>query len=200
MLYTDPNGEWILPVLGFLVGGYLAGSAANDWEWNPGKWDNSIHTWSAVFLGGVAGAIGCSYLFGPGGVIAGGTPLNISLGFNINNVVAPLAQFTVSNSGIILNGAGYITAAGGGMWLTSNMLSGKESQGPYMDMTMVNNHQGSFGSPEGWYFGVQFDDTGSVYFENRAAAYDYMWEKSFQNGRPKRELAARRVNQKRTIK
>lgn len=56
-------------------------------------------------------------------------------------------------------------------------------------MTLVNNEPSGFGSPEGWYFGVSFDKSGSVYFQNRTAAYDYMWEKSFHNGKPVREVS-----------
>ncbi len=53
----------------------------------------------------------------------------------------------------------------------------------------ANGGGGSFGSPDGWYFGVKFDQTGSIYFDNRSAAYDYMWDNSFQNGQPIREVS-----------
>lgn len=139
LIYTDPDGEWIVPVIGFIVGAYLGGTASNNWEWNPGKWDNSASTWMSTIMGGVAGAVGGSYLFGTNGVFAGGTSLNISLGLNINNIAAPVANFVVSNGGVALKGLGYVTAAGGGAWFTSDMIKGLESKGMSIDMTAVNN-------------------------------------------------------------
>ena len=53
----------------------------------------------------------------------------------------------------------------------------------------------------GWYFGVSFDrSTGSILFENRTAAYDYMWEKSFSaGGKPIREVSGWVLNDGRVI-
>ncbi len=75
--------------------------------------------------------------------------VNLSIGLNMNNLVMPMVKLAVSNSGIALKGLGYLTAAGGGLWLASNLFSGKESQGPNMDMTMVNNAPQGQGGP-GW--------------------------------------------------
>ncbi|KAG4067978.1 hypothetical protein HA402_010664 [Bradysia odoriphaga] len=58
---VDPNGEMaflvIVPLIaiGFLVGAYLGGSAANN-RWNPANWDlTSKGTWIGLIGGGIAG-------------------------------------------------------------------------------------------------------------------------------------------------
>ncbi|WP_336702081.1 RHS repeat-associated core domain-containing protein [Chryseobacterium indologenes] len=64
LMYNDPSGEFIpLPwVIGFFVGGYLNGVAANNGNWNPGKW-NWQKSWSAV-LGGAIGGMAISGTLG----------------------------------------------------------------------------------------------------------------------------------------
>ncbi len=74
LIYTDPDGEWIAVVIGAVVGAYLGATATNNWEWRPGRWKNSASTWAGAILGGVVGAVGGAYLFGPGGAFAGGAP------------------------------------------------------------------------------------------------------------------------------
>jgi len=77
----------------------------------------------------------------------------------------PMVKLAVSNSGIALKGLGYLTAAGGGLWLASNLFSGKESQGPNMDMTMVNNAAAGQGGP-GWeaYVGAAASTASEMYY------------------------------------
>jgi RHS repeat-associated protein len=64
---------------------------------------------------------------------------------------------------------------------------------PYTDMTSKSSN--------GWYFGVSFDRrTSSILFENRTAAYDYMWENSFsESGAPIREVSGWELEDGNTI-
>jgi hypothetical protein len=72
-----------------------------------------------------------------------------------------------------------------------------------MDMTMVNQERrfNNTGGGDGWYFGVSFDrKSGSILFDNKAAAYDYMWENSFTtSGAPIREVSGWELEDGRTI-
>lgn len=55
LMYNDPSGEFLQWLIGSIVGGYLNGVAANNGNWNPGKW-NWEKTWSAVLGGAIGGA------------------------------------------------------------------------------------------------------------------------------------------------
>ena len=55
LMYNDPSGEYLQYIIGALVGGYLNGVAANNGNWNPGKWDWQ-KSWSAVLGGAIGGA------------------------------------------------------------------------------------------------------------------------------------------------
>ncbi|KXH82966.1 RHS repeat domain-containing protein [Chryseobacterium kwangjuense] len=55
LLYNDPDGEFWLWAAGALIGGYLNGVAANNGNWNPGKW-NWEKSWGAVLGGAIGGA------------------------------------------------------------------------------------------------------------------------------------------------
>jgi RHS repeat-associated protein len=70
--FTDPDGEWIAPLVGALVGGYVAGSisAYNDGDagWaNPGMWDANDWAWA----GAVGGAFVGQALFGGASITTG---------------------------------------------------------------------------------------------------------------------------------
>jgi len=54
--YTDPDGEWVITVLTMLANMYISTSAANDWQFNPTKWDwGSPKTWVSLAQSGVSG-------------------------------------------------------------------------------------------------------------------------------------------------
>jgi len=150
LIYTDPDGEIIIETL-VILGAYLGGAAANKnknsgaWGWNPLKWEPNLKT-----LGGVIGGAALGYLGGSAvqGLFAGTTTLNIGLG---NGFLAGGVELNLSGAGAIIEGLGYSTAAGGGLWLTSNMLSGKENSGSYSDMTMVDNARAENEGCQAWY-------------------------------------------------
>ena len=137
LMFTDPDGEWIITTM-VIVGAYLGGAAANKnkesgkWGWNPTKWEPNLKT-----LGGVVGGAALGYLGGSAvqGLFAGTTTLNIGVG---GNYLATGVKLNLSGTGAIIKGAGIATAAGGGVWLTHNYLTGKKEEGSYVDMTMVN--------------------------------------------------------------
>src|SRR5690606_29018363 len=60
--YVDPSGELpiLIPILaGAAIFGYLGGTAANDGQFNPAKWDwSSGKTWAGIGIGAVAGGLG----------------------------------------------------------------------------------------------------------------------------------------------
>jgi len=54
--YTDPDGEWFLTALAMLANMYISTSAANNWQFNPAKWDwGSPKTWVALVQSGISG-------------------------------------------------------------------------------------------------------------------------------------------------
>jgi hypothetical protein len=54
--YKDQNGEWIITALTMLANMWVSTSAANNWQFNPVKWDwKSVKTWSSLVQSGIAG-------------------------------------------------------------------------------------------------------------------------------------------------
>ncbi len=137
-MYTDPDGEWIIPAL-VVIGSYLGGAAANKnkdsgtWGWNPLKWDLNFKT-----LGGVVGGAALGYLGGSAvqGLFVGTATLNVGFG---NAFIAGGVQLNLSGAGAVIQGLGYTTAAGGGILLLQSQLSKRKEKGSYIDMTLVNN-------------------------------------------------------------
>lgn len=124
--YTDPDGEnpLLAFIIGAIAGAYLGGTATNDWNWNPGKWDyQNPATYFGIVGGGLAGGLGAQWMFGPGGVMAGGTPLNVSLGASFSNASTAFANFSIGGGGgFTLQTLGYATVAGGGLYATGSTI------------------------------------------------------------------------------
>gem|GEM_PF-2129363 len=122
LVFTDPSGEVVF-LIGFIVGAYIGGAWMNDWKMNPAKWDyKSSNTWVGMIGGCLIGGFAASM---------GWYALTTNYAFNINVGISGLqgafqggAQFLVSNSGIIFQGLGYATAAGGGAFLTHEAIKG----------------------------------------------------------------------------
>jgi len=54
--YTDPDGEWVITALTMLANMYVSTSAANNWQFNPAKWDwESPKTWVSLVQSGISG-------------------------------------------------------------------------------------------------------------------------------------------------
>lgn len=126
LVFTDPDGENLIAfIIGAIVGAYLGGTATNDWQWNPGKWNyENPETYFGIVVGGLAGGLGGQWMFGPEGVLAGGTTLNVSLGATYENVVGAFANFSIGGgSGITLETLSYLTLAGGGAYIAGSRLS-----------------------------------------------------------------------------
>lgn len=81
-------------------------------------------------IGGLAGGFGAAMGWG---VIAEGCTFNMTLGSGIGEAVQTGAQFLVSNSGVVFEGLGYATAAGGGGFLTYEAIKG------------INNYEMDYG-------------------------------------------------------
>jgi RHS repeat-associated protein len=121
LMYKDPNGELFWFIAGAIIGAYIGGSAANHWKWNPTKWNfSNSDTWAYMAFGSLVGGFGGQLLLGPGGLIAGGSQLGVSIGAFVGNTFSGFATFAVSSSGVILQGVGYVTAAGGGVYVAFN--------------------------------------------------------------------------------
>ncbi len=149
--FTDPDGEFIIEAL-VILGAYLGGAAVNKnkttgaWGWNPLKWEPNLKT-----LGGMVGGAVLGYLGGSAvqGLFASTTTLNLGLG---NSLFATGLELNLSGVGPIVKGLGYVTAAGGGLWVTSDFLAGNEPEGPYIDMSLVNQERSfaASGGGPGW--------------------------------------------------
>lgn len=64
--YTDPSGEWFVPVLFALVGAYIGGVSSNNGELNPTEWDyKDPATWRSMIFGGIMGAAGGYWVVNP---------------------------------------------------------------------------------------------------------------------------------------
>ncbi len=58
LVYTDPDGEWFFSLLFTLGCSYLGGVTANNWEFNPIKWDyTNFSTWTGMLNGGISGYV-----------------------------------------------------------------------------------------------------------------------------------------------
>lgn len=155
--YTDPDGENPLAfIIGAIVGAYLGGTATNDWQWNPGKWDyKDPATYFGIVGGGLAGGLGAQWMFGPGGVLAGGTAVDVSVGLTANNAGAAFANFSFGEgAGLVFEGLGYATIAGGGAYLTAQALNSlfDGNTPPSTDQTVIselNNVRQAYGNA--WY-------------------------------------------------
>lgn len=138
LVYVDPNGEFPLAfVIGAIVGAYLGGAATNDWQWNPGKWDyGDPGTYFGIIGGGLAGGLGGQWMFGPGGVLSGGTSVNVALGASFDKIGAAFANFSFGEgAGLAFQGLGYATIAGGGAYITANAPNGWFSRNEYLPIT-----------------------------------------------------------------
>jgi len=100
----------------------------NDFSpWSTGKSGDEFWAWDdqgmyiTMGIGGLAGGFGAAMGWG---VIAEGYTFNMTLGTGIGEAVQTGAQFLVSNSGVVFEGLGYATAAGGGGFLTYEAIKG----------------------------------------------------------------------------
>ncbi|MCL2683093.1 MAG: FG-GAP-like repeat-containing protein [Bacteroidales bacterium] len=146
--YIDPSGEIVIlaAIIGGLVGAYLGGAMTNDWNFNPAKWDwNSGQTYIGIFGGGLMGAMGGAML---GYSLANaGYSVGISLGFEFGGIATVGAEFLAANGTLMLQGLGYATAAGGGIWLT-NELRNKNKQKDPVKITQKDNNRHFFTGTE----------------------------------------------------
>lgn len=180
-MFSDPSGKLVFWfIAGAIIGAYIGGSAANHWKWNPVKWNfQNSDTWAYMAFGAIVGGFGGQLLLGPGGIIAGGSQLGVSIGAFVGNTFSAFATFAVSSSGVILQGVGYVTAAGGGVYVTLNQ-------------KLWNWDSGKKGKPEPKnYVETGSSQTGSeiklsggsltqpTFFSNTKDAYRFMWDNSF---------------------
>ena len=139
MKFTDPDGEFpLLFLIGAVIGGYMGGAASNDWEWNPGNWDWNANTFFSIGFGALAGGLTLQAGFGPNGWFTGGGGPNIGLGLDFGGKVKALASFSLDAGKLAWQGAGYITAAGGGLWASSLDWSASE-RNVHKAITYANN-------------------------------------------------------------
>ncbi|WP_164465199.1 RHS repeat-associated core domain-containing protein [Chryseobacterium lactis] len=118
LMYNDPSGEFIPWLIGAIVGGYLNGVAANNGNWNPGKWDWQ-NTWSAV----LGGAIGGAAVSGALGNIAS----------NAGAIKSFLPGIVSGGLNSAFNGGNFLGGAIGGISYTGNLFGNK------MTSTELNN-------------------------------------------------------------
>ena len=150
---------------GALIGAYVGGSAVNN-DWTPwnGGWDwEDPATYFGIIGGGVAGGIGAQWMFGTEGVLAGGSSVNVSLGATFDKIGTTFANISIGGgSGLTFEGAGYVTAAGGGAYVTVNTLNKWLNR---------NDASDGGGSPNGYNPYSQPGDQFWIEFNMAAAAF-----------------------------
>ncbi len=203
-MFTDPSGEFpIAFLIGFAIGAYLGGASSNNWDLNPGNWSLNFDTFSAMAFGGLVGGFGGQYLFGAGGVVSGGTSLNVAVGSQIGNVFNAGANFAVSNSGVMLEGLGYTTVAGGGLYISSQNYNNRFGGSGNNQSSVENKVLNEIASEQNKYYSTPELLSGKNYGIDAISGSDiqlawmyndvnqgrmFMWDESFTNGEPYREV------------
>jgi len=205
LMYKDPNGELFWFIAGAIIGAYIGGSAANHWKWNPTKWNfSNSDTWAYMAFGSLVGGFGGQLLLGPGGLIAGGSQLGVSIGAFVGNTFSGFATFAVSSSGVILQGVGYVTAAGGGVYVAFNQKlwnwdSGKKGKpepknyvetGGENDNNPPNKYVEKFEQFSYCYNKISFNEDAKFDFSKSANIQGYLSVNKYDNSRWYAELYA----------
>ncbi len=56
LVYTDPDGEFLIPLITTIAGAYFGGISANNFEFNPTKWNwKSFNTYCSIVSSGFSG-------------------------------------------------------------------------------------------------------------------------------------------------
>ncbi|TZF94194.1 type IV secretion protein Rhs [Chryseobacterium panacisoli] len=110
LMYNDPSGEFLQWIIGAFVGGYLNGVAANNGNWNPGKWDWQ-KSWSAV-LGGAIGGMAISGTLG-------------TITSNPGAIKFVLPSIVSGGLNSAFSGGNFLGGAVGGLSYTSNLSGNK---------------------------------------------------------------------------
>ncbi len=106
LVYTDPDGENPILIAAIIVGAYLGGSAANDGNFNPIKWDwYNAKTYGGIVVGGLAGWAGASVGLSVGASAMAGGATTFEAG-----IAGGMMGGMVSGA---INGAGMTALAGG---------------------------------------------------------------------------------------
>jgi len=129
--YVDPSGEIpiLIPIIGAIIGAYLGGAATNNWDMTPWKSGSNDKSWNfkspdtyfGMIGGAIAGATISAYAYG---LLFENAAINLTVGTSLGNTFNGFANFVVSNSGIIFEGLGYTTVAGGGAFITYEAMKG----------------------------------------------------------------------------
>lgn len=178
MIYTDPSGEWILETLAALTFSYLKGAHENR-NRETGKWQWNPTKWYTPIEFGVS---------------TGSDGSNFSATASVGGQSVFSSQ-AVANSGKGDNGAvsGINDARG------AEFYSRLSPSGALRDMTVFPSLRLNYQM-----HGVNVDmRTGSLMFDDSSIGYDYMWNKSFNNGNgrfgPAREVSGFALQSGKTI-
>jgi hypothetical protein len=211
--YPDPSGEFIfsalLPGVGIFIdaalwgaviggAGYTASVAFSDGGFN--NWDNGSF-WKSVGIGAISGVATAGI-----GEIFGAVGSNGITGELMRAQFHGVANGTISefSGGSFWQGyaAGALGSAAGSAFMMYGGSFANSSLGTYAFSAAAGGvgaaaTGGNFW--EGAAIGVMgaglnhlqsvVDDAGRRYFANKKAAYKYMWDNSFENGSPKREVS-----------
>jgi len=106
-----------------VVGAYLGGAKANEdeqgkWQFNPTRWEPNLKTFGYMVGGAAVGYMGGAAIEG---LFAGTTTLHVGLTYE--NLASVFAEINLAGTGTILEGVGYATAAGGGLYITGTALN-----------------------------------------------------------------------------
>ncbi len=123
--YTDTDGEnpILIPILiGAALGGYLGGTAAEGWEFNPGKWEWNSDTWIGIGFGATFGAAG-GYGFAVGAPALANTAF-----FSHFGPSGTIAAYTLVG-GVAGGAIGYSSGFAGGMLYSGGNVSYSHQSG-----------------------------------------------------------------------
>ncbi len=156
MIYTDPSGEWIVSSLVALGITYLA-SAHENRNRETGRWEWNPGNWNTPIVFGLS---------------TNSNGSNFNAGASVGGQLV-FSTGAVANSGNGNNGTVSLANFGNGAEFYSNL----SPAGALRDMTVFPSLRLNYQM-----HGLDVDmRTGSLMFNDRSTAYDYMWNKSFNN-------------------
>ncbi|MFC5283652.1 RHS repeat-associated core domain-containing protein [Pedobacter alpinus] len=170
--HVDPSGEFIVEaiIIGAAIFSYLGGTAANNGQFNPTKWDwSSGKTWGGIGIGAVAGGLG-----GWGFAVAGPALAGSAFFGSFSN--GTIAAYGLA--GTLAGGsAGYLTGFGTGMIV---------SNGDWGYANKLGGLYGSIGAAVGSVIGTAygFTEEGRKYLEDQPEYWVSTDQIKYQNNRP----------------
>jgi RHS repeat-associated protein len=151
--HVDPSGEFIVEsiIIGASIFAYLGGTAANNGQFNPFKWEWNSKTWAGIGIGAVVGGLG-------GWGFAVGGPALAGSSFFTSFANGPVVAYGITGT-VAAGAAGYVTGFGTGM---------VNSGGDWRYANQLGTHYAGIGAAIGSVLGTLYglSDEGRKYLDN----------------------------------